>query len=225
MARSGTDRVATEHPPASVPWETFLAALDHWKTSGIPGAGKLEKSLWETQSAAAQEQLASALRFLGLLDNQNQVLPSLPALVAAGPEDRKRLLNAIIKEKYARVLSHDLTSVTSGQMEAELRSFGVSGPTLMGAIRFFVRACQETGIAISKQLSEELHNLPTAQDSPAAVGSKDDAPNHAETLSPPITPRICRWEEKLLHPFPQLDRIRQSKCICSSGLGCDGLLP
>ncbi|MGC9199946.1 MAG: hypothetical protein ACP5E5_13585 [Acidobacteriaceae bacterium] len=220
MAGSAPDKVVTEQPPASIPWETFLSALDAWKAHGIPAAGNLEHSLGQTPSPATQQQLVSALRFLGLLDNRNHPLPALSALVAAAPEDRKRLLTAILQEKYATILSHDLASISPGQLEAELRSFGVSGPTLLGAIRFFVRACQAAGIAISKQLSPEPPNPATAQHNPAPADSraadtpdagikitdsKADAQSHAEALSPALPPRTCRWEEKLLRPFPQFD--------------------
>src|ERR1700733_9556715 len=96
------EKPGTTSTPVYVPYATFVSALDSLKRDGVPGTGKIDKSLWDTQSGAIQGQLLIAFRFLGLIDEHNRVLPALPPLVEASPEDRKPLLKKIIEDKYIK---------------------------------------------------------------------------------------------------------------------------
>ena len=196
----------TSVTPAYLPWATLISALENLREHGIPGTGKLDKSLWDTQSGAIQGQIVIALRFLGLIDARNRVLPPLPLLVQADAEERKRLLRQIIMDKYKSVVSRDLTTISSGQLEEAIRAFGVSGSTLIRAIRFFVKACQETDIPISKRVSEKVRTAPVARKSRKTNGikketSEEDQPPHV----PQFSAQVSGWEDRLLEKFPTFD--------------------
>lgn len=190
--------------PVYVPYATFLSALDNLRTHGIPGTGKIDKTLWDTQSGAIQGQLLIAFRFLGLIDEQNKVLSPLPPLAAASAEERKPMLKKIMEEKYKSVLSRDLNTISQGQLEEAFRAFNISGSTLVRAIRFFVKACQEVGIPISKRVSEKTRSTGSQPRRPRRISSNGKRENgDAEFEEDPPAP--TGWEEKLLAKFPQFD--------------------
>jgi hypothetical protein len=195
-------RVST---PVYVPYATLISSLENLRTHGIPGTGKIDKSIWDTQSGAIQGQLLIAFRFLGLIDDQNRVLPALPLLVKATPEERKALLKKIIEEKYKSVVSLDLKTISQGQLEEAIRGLNVSGSTLVRAIRFFVKACQECGIPISKRVSERVRGpismTPRKHKPSNGVRRQSEDPH----TPPSSTPSARTLEDKLLEKFPPFD--------------------
>ena len=140
--------------PVYVPYATLISSLDSLRQHGIPRTGKIDKSIWDSQSGAVQAQLILAYRFLGLIDDKKAVLPGLPPLVAASGEERKALLKNVIAEKYDQILELDLETISQGQLEEAFRKFDVSGSTLDRATRFFVKACTDLGIPIAKRFVE-----------------------------------------------------------------------
>jgi len=191
--------------PVYVPYATLISALENLRTHGIPGTGKIDKSIWDTQSGAIQGQLLIAFRFLGLIDDQNRVLPALPLLVKATPEERKAHLKKIIEEKYKSVVSLDLKTITQGQLEEAVRGLNVSGSTLVRAIRFFVKACQECGIPISKRVSERVRGplSPTPRKHKPSNGVKRQGEEFQAIPPAPVQPMAL--QDKLLEKFPPFD--------------------
>lgn len=198
------DKPGITTTPVYVPYATLISALDTLRTYGIPGTGKIDKTLWDSQSGAIQGQLLLAFRFLGLIDEKNRVLPALPSLVDA--QDRKPILKKVIEEKYGRLLSLDLTTITQGQLDEAMRAYGVSGSTLMRATRFFVKACTELGIPISKRIAEKVRGGTSApRKRRSAASSSRREPDNSEGASGPSGFNNSRWEEKLLDKFPPFD--------------------
>jgi hypothetical protein len=191
--------------PVYVPYATLISSLENLRTHGIPGTGKIDKSIWDTQSGAIQGQLLIAFRFLGLIDDQNRVLQALPLLVRASQEERKVLLRKIIEEKYKSVVSLDLKTISQGQLEEAFRGLNVSGSTLVRAIRFFVKACQECGVPISKRVSERVRGsastTPRKHKVPNGIKRQSEEIHTSSTVT--ASPRPL--EDKLLEKFPPFD--------------------
>jgi len=191
--------------PVYVPFATLLSALESLKTNGIPGTGIIDKSLWDTQSGAIQGQLLLGFRFLGLIDDQNRVRQVLPVLVKASADERKTLLKPIIEQKYHSVISLGLSTISQGQLEDAFRKFDISGSTLDRAIRFFVKACQECGIAISKRISDKVRSTspaaPRRRKSPS--NSKREGEGGGSISEVQIS--TATIEDKLLAKFPEFD--------------------
>jgi hypothetical protein len=201
------DKPQTTTTAVYVPYATFISALDALKRDGIPGTGKIDKTLWDSQSGAIQGQLLLAFRFLGLIDEHNRVLPALPTLVKASPEERKPILRKLIEEKYSKVVSLDLTTISPGQLDDALRGYGLGGSTLVRAVRFFVKACQETGIPISKRVSEKvrpsLSGQPSTRRRRTTNGTRRHDGQGDQHSDPPAA--TTSWEERLLDKFPKFD--------------------
>ncbi len=144
----------TKSTPVYVPYATMISSFESLRTNGIPKSGVIDKSIWDSQSGTIQAQLILAYRFLGLIDDSKKVLPPLPRLVDASPDERKPLLKAIIEEKYHSVIAIGLTTISPAQFEEAFRKFDISGSTLDRAVRFFVKSCSELGIPIGKRFLE-----------------------------------------------------------------------
>ena len=203
-----TAKAGTTSTPAYVPYATFISALDALKRDGVPGTGKIDKTLWDTQSGAIQGQLLIALRFLGLIDEHNRVLPPLPLLVNATADERKPILRKLVESAYAKLVALDLNTISQGQLDSALREFNIGGSTLVRAARFFVKACQETGIPISSRVSGKV---PSPVGAPSPQRKRKPSNGNRRTVEPLNDPSASSggptkaWEEKLLDKFPPFD--------------------
>ena len=201
MADSATSSNPT---PAYLPYATFLSALENLGTHGIPRTGKLDKTLWDNQSGAIQGQIVIAFRFMGLINEKNEVLPALEPLVKSKGEERKIMLRQLIEERYDSILKLDLLTISTGQLEEAFRKYDVSGSTMERAVRFFVRACQDVGIPISKRVSDKVRVSSGQKRARRTNSVRREAAEEVIVPEPQPQPRRA-WEEKLLEKFPAFD--------------------
>lgn len=190
--------------PPYVPYATFISALETLRTHGIPASGKIDKTIWESQSGSIRGQLLLAFRFLGLIDDNNRVLPTLPPLVAAQtPVERKPLLKKLVEEKYRDIIGLNLLTITQGQLDEAFRKFGISGSTLKAATRFFVKACAELGIPIAQRFSERTRATgPRGPRKKKAASAQNNKLNGQDQIQQHVG---GSWEEQLLSKFPSFD--------------------
>lgn len=197
---------ASASTPVYVPWATLISALDNLHTHGIPASGKIDKSLWDTQSGAIQGQLLIAFRFLGLIDEKNKVLPPLSQLVDADATARKPVLKSIIEDKYKSVIAKGLATISQGQLDEAFRAMNISGSTLVRAVRFFVKACQELGIPISSRVAQKTRAAGSQPRRPRRTGTSQRDPNEGNNGNSVNSGTVDRtWENKLLEKFPSFD--------------------
>jgi len=203
MPLKTSDGAAEILAPPYVPYATFTSALDALKNHGIPASGKIDKTIWESQSGSIRGQLILAFRFLGLIDANNHVLPTLPPLVnAASPVERKPLLKKLIEDKYRGIIALNLQTISPGQLDDAFRKLGISGSTLKAATRFFIKACAELGIPIAQRFSER-----TRATGPRGPRKKKVAsgPNKSNGHDHVQHGGNGSWEEQLLGKFPSFD--------------------
>ena len=190
--------------PVYVPYATFNTALNSLRADGIPGTGTIDKTLWDSQSGAIQGQLILAFKFLGLIDENRKVQPGLPELVEASDETRKPLLKKLIEDKYKNIIALDLSTISEGQLSDAFRGYDISGSTLVRAVRFFVKACQEVGIPISSRIAEKKRASSSTPRRRRGTngGRRNDGSSEGASGS---TPSGKNWEEQLLAKFPEFD--------------------
>lgn len=138
--------------PPYVAFRTLQGLLDDFREHGIPS--QIDKSVLKSMSGAVQSQVRVALRYLGLTDSADKTTPIMRQLVEARDDERKQVLRAIVEKSYEFIFgdsnSFDLSMATMQQLEAKFRDQGIQGDTVNKAVTFFVRACQESNIVISK---------------------------------------------------------------------------
>jgi len=136
--------------PAYVPFQTFLNFLGKLE-QGVPH--RIDRSfLNRYYSGAMGSQLITSLRFLGLVEgDDNRTTAALERLVQEQAA-RKQLLAELLHERYQPVFTDvgDLAKATHSQLEQAFKQiYNVEGDTRRKAISFFVHMAQHAEIPLS----------------------------------------------------------------------------
>lgn len=134
--------------PPYISYRTFFNFIEWLREGGIPN--RIDRSFWGARlSGGVGNQLMIALRFLGLLKPTNEPEEELEYLVKASGEERKEVLQGILRNRYPLIFELNLASATSGQLEDAFRQFGASGDVMRKCITFFMHVAQDAGIPLS----------------------------------------------------------------------------
>lgn len=141
--------------PPYVAYRTLVNFLDRFK-QGIPG--RIDRGLMASMSGAAQSQVTTALRYLGMITENN-----LPTLVlreyAAGEEvERKNALRGMLQLAYPFIFGEefDLSTATASQLrEAFAKHTSATGETLQRCINFFKDAAADADIVVSPYITQK----------------------------------------------------------------------
>lgn len=136
--------------PAYVPFQTFLNFLGKLE-QGVPH--RIDRSfLNRYYSGAMGSQLITSLRFLGLVEGEdNRTTAALERLVQE-QASRKQLIAQLHHERYQPIFSNvgDLAKATHLQLEQAFKQiYSVEGDTRRKAISFFVHMAQYADIPLS----------------------------------------------------------------------------
>jgi len=157
-----------------VSWLTLKNSIEGL-VQGIPN--QIDRSTFPGLSGGVQSQLFAALKFLGLMDDDDKPTPELHALAVSDESKRKEKLKEIIQSRYASIFALDLMKATPQQVANKLGDeYGVSGDTKDKAMRFFLHAVQYVGIPISR-----FFKLPGAATSSNGGKSKRRTSNRTKT--------------------------------------------
>jgi hypothetical protein len=97
-----------------------------------------------------------AYRFFGLINDQNQPTQRLKDIVAHR-DAPNTYIKAILEEKYADVIKHNLSTMTEALISDYFEeAFGVEGDTKRKAITFFLQAAKAVGIPLSSFLQSQV---------------------------------------------------------------------
>ncbi|MCC7001385.1 MAG: DUF5343 domain-containing protein [Gemmatimonadaceae bacterium] len=135
--------------PPYLPYKTFTAFLDELKETAVPQ--QIDPSVMPRFSGTMRTQMRTALRFLGLIEDDGKVNAKMRALVEArGTERWKEMFSATFFDAYGEILANlDMKGGTLHQLKERFRATGVEGSVLIKAVRFFLSAIEETGTKFS----------------------------------------------------------------------------
>ncbi|MBL7209191.1 MAG: DUF5343 domain-containing protein [Dehalococcoidia bacterium] len=141
--------------PPYVSFRTFLNFLE-WLHDIVVIPDRLDRSFWgERLSGATGPQLIGALRFLGLIDDNNRPQRKLQDM-AKKTDERKAIIREQLLKCYAgAVQGLDLQKATPGQLEEGFRTYSISGETLRKAQAFFIHATEYCGITLSPHITKK----------------------------------------------------------------------
>jgi hypothetical protein len=147
----------TPAPAPYVSYGTFKSTIDQLADSTVP-TGPFDRRVLDWLSGADYGALMSALRFLGLVDDDRRATADYRGLVQASKDAPKfkEALRAILDAKYKPVIgSVDLGHGTITELEKAFKDYGVSqGQMLTKSVRFFVKALTECGVALSPHITK-----------------------------------------------------------------------
>jgi hypothetical protein len=196
--------------PPYVSYKTFSNFIDALNQDGIPG--RIDSSVMKNLSGTAQAQLKSALRFLGLTDDDDRPQAQLRDLVNAEGEERQQVLLDILTHTYSFLFASgtgpiDLSGETPITFSAKFRDKGLGGDTVRKAESFFIQLATEAGILVPKRITsgrtsgERSRKGGARSARPQAKGPRLAA-SSASTVqpvpSPEATPQLGGWAEMML---------------------------
>lgn len=128
--------VQSRVPPAAyMSGKQFVEMFDKYAEHGLPAVFDL--SYFGSMSGSLIAQIRGSMRHFDLIDEAYVPTDSLRELVQAGADDRKLLLEVLVKDKYADALSLG-SSATSGQLNKVFTERGINGATVDKAVAFFL---------------------------------------------------------------------------------------
>lgn len=133
-----------------IPFKTFVAFIDRLHSTAVPPM--IDGSLLHTMSGSMKSQLLSSLRFLNLIDLQNNVQESMHELILSYKSDTwGGVLKEVIAIAYNDSIDNvNLDSGTAQQLDdAFKKNYSIDGQVLEKAVRFYLAALEECGIKYS----------------------------------------------------------------------------
>lgn len=195
--------------PPYVSFRTFLNFIEWLGEVGVPT--RMDRTFWgQKLSGIGGSQVMSALRFLGLLSDEDRPDPYLDRLAENG-DQRKSGLRELLQSHYAPALRElDLERATPGELRDRFAVYGFQGDTLRKAVAFFVHAAQYAELPLSTHISRSTktrransgrpRRRRTAPQAPATVSATPEPPPAApaspsilDELGPAIGSTGVRW--------------------------------
>lgn len=136
--------------PPYVAYKTLVNFLDKFK-QGIPS--RVDRGLMGTMSGASQSQVTTALRFLGMISENNVTNPKMKEYVVGDEEQKKTVLQEMLVDAYPFIFRQgfDLSNETAKALrDAFVANTGATGETVNRCIAFFKDAAVDAGIPISR---------------------------------------------------------------------------
>ncbi len=137
--------------PAYVAYETLKNFIERLKESGaVPD--HIDRTMMPSMSGAVQSHLMTALRFLRLVEGDDDAATeSLRRLVRGGPDDWQPVLCDVLHVAYSGITDDvNIATTTDGKLrEAFSSATNLSGSMLDRAIRFYLHALKDGGIEVS----------------------------------------------------------------------------
>lgn len=196
--------------PPYVPYRTFRNFVDQLR-DGIPA--RIDRSVWGPRySGSSGIQLMTALKVLGLVDEEGRPSPLLERLVNSEGEERRRVLRGILERHYQPAFALDLGRATRSQFTEAFRLFTTKEGVLKKCENFFIQAAQDAGIELSPYILARRHQTRRAgtPSRPRAAAPSPSTPARAGGRSDPGKasegkPTALAFAEMVLAKYPDFD--------------------
>lgn len=133
--------------PPYISFKTVTNLLDRLKDEGMPP--QLDRSLLGG-SEGYKTQVLAALKVLGFIGPNGELLTTLRDLVNADPEGRREGMKTVIERLYPEPVRLGTINATQHQLEEAFRQYGIGGDTLRKSVAFYLKAAEFAGIPVSQ---------------------------------------------------------------------------
>ena len=181
--------------PGYVSWRTFLNFFDTLKADGVPR--RFDFSILPSMSGNRISQVKLTLLFLMLIiekkkkNNSFAIDPRLGQLANADTDERKAILEGIIKEAYTFLFSDGfvLKSATASQFSNKFEAFGLGGDTRTRAEAFFLNAAKFSNIEVSNYITNNRNTRKRRKTKPKTSTVKSNG-KQEQVTTPAQKPEI-----------------------------------
>jgi hypothetical protein len=168
--------------PPYVAYKTLNNFLERFK-QGLPG--RIDRGLMGSMSGAAQSQVTTALRYLGMITEANHPTPIMKRYVTGQDEERQTALLEMLMKAYPFIFEggFDLKTATASMLrEAFAANTTATGETLGRCIAFLKDAALDAGVIVSPFILQKKTRNPGAKK--RAVTSREDKPSERSSREP-----------------------------------------
>ena len=173
-----------------VSYGIFDKSMEVLAETTVP-TGPLDRRVLKGFSGADYGSLISALRFLGLIDEERRATATYRELVELWKEGKngehsdafKEKFLVILCEKYAPVIGKlNLKQGTAAELEKCFKQYGVAqGQMLTKSIRFFLKATTEAGVTPSPHMTAPKPRAPRTINGTGKKGPEKVPPDREDS--------------------------------------------
>lgn len=179
--------------PPYVAYKTLANFLERFK-QGIPG--RIDRGLMSSMSGAAQSQVTTALRYLGMISENNIPQPIMRRYVSGEEAERKAALREILEKSYPFIFNppFDVSTATAQMLRENFaENTSATGDTVSRCISFFKDAAFDAGIAVSPYILQKTARNGGGQKRrlPAKRGQREPEPQVAAQPVSHTTPKAA----------------------------------
>ncbi|HWE87255.1 MAG TPA: DUF5343 domain-containing protein [Terracidiphilus sp.] len=149
---------ATEKKSATPPYvayRTLTNFLERFK-QGLPG--RIDRGLMGSMSGAAQSQVTTTLRYLGMISENNLPNPIMKRYVSGEEVDRKAALREMLEKSYPFIFDgdFDISTATAHMLRENFAAnTSATGETISRCIAFLKDAAFDAGIVVSPYILQK----------------------------------------------------------------------
>jgi len=189
--------------PPYVAYKTLKNFLDRFN-QGLPG--RIDRGLMGSMSGAAQSQVTTALRYLGMISENNIPTEAMKRYVTGEESQRKDALRDMLSKAYPFIFASnfDFSTATASQLREEFDAkTTATGETIGRCIAFLKDAALDADIVVSRFITQKKARTASAKRKPVTA-RKDESRVTEKTKdehvppTPPKHPPIAAQESLLL---------------------------
>jgi hypothetical protein len=149
MLSGGSERARSTRTPPYTSYRTFKTFIEDLHEHGVPS--RIDRSVLTRFSGVVGTQLMHALRFLGLIEEDDRPTPRLTELVNAHGAGRwPEALLELLREEYAPMFAIDLETATPSHFNGAFRkAFPAADAVVQKCVTFFLYGANDAGVKIS----------------------------------------------------------------------------
>lgn len=146
--------------PPYISFKTLLTFLEDQKEHGLPT--EIDRSVLTRFSGSVGGQLIAALKFLGLIDENQSVQDDLLTLVnALGSDQWTIALGALVRKAYAPIVAEDLARLTPAKFHDVFKThYPAKDAVVRKCEVFFLKAAEAAEISVNPRIAK--HRAPRA---------------------------------------------------------------
>lgn len=170
--------------PPYVSYKTLSNFVDRFK-HGLPG--RIDRGLMGSMSGAAQSQVTTALRYLGMISENNLPTAVMRQYATGEGMERQTALRHMLEKAYPFVFekSFDFATATASQLrEVFEANTTATGETVGRCISFLKDAAADAGIAVSPFIMQKKARSSGPRKKTANARRQDDGSERSPTSQP-----------------------------------------
>ena len=162
--------------PAYLSYTSFIKFINGLRETSIPQ--KVDRSVMPKASGSQVSATFAALKFLGLIGEDDRPTDRMQKLVHAPDEERSPILAETLKDCYSFLFDDETFNIekaTTNQVVEKFRGRDISGSTVTKSVAFFLSMATAAGVKVSPHVKAPPAPKSTVKRTPRTPSNADGA--------------------------------------------------